>query len=105
MSSTAQGVTAVKQCRFPPLFGYKTDVPCGAIKTSSTANLANLTAKYIHSRYPVANHTSFTSFANRSITQCQTISTKNSYRQEFSDCNNYKGDEATVSLVQVSHRR
>ena len=42
MSSTAQGVTAVKQCRFPPCFGYKTDVSHGAVKTLSTANFASL---------------------------------------------------------------
>nr|GMC74103.1 hypothetical protein Iba_chr03cCG7070 [Ipomoea batatas] len=45
MSSTAQGVTAVKQCRFPPLLGYKTDGPQGAVTTLSTDSLANLTAK------------------------------------------------------------
>lgn len=43
MSNMAQGDTAVKQCRFPPCFGYKTDVSHGAVKTSSTANVANLT--------------------------------------------------------------
>ena len=45
MSSTAQGVTAVKQCRLPQLFGYKTDVLQGGVRTLSSANLANLTAK------------------------------------------------------------
>lgn len=44
MSRTAHGVTAVKECRFPPLFGYKTDVPHGAVTTLSTASFANLTA-------------------------------------------------------------
>jgi hypothetical protein len=48
MSSTAQEVTAVKQCRFPPLFGNNTDVPQGAVKTLSTVNFANLTAKDGH---------------------------------------------------------
>lgn len=45
MSSTAQGVTAVKQCIFPPLFGYKTDVPYCGVKILSVANFANLTVK------------------------------------------------------------
>lgn len=45
MSNTAQAVTAVKQWRFPPCFGYKTDVSHGAFKTLSTANFASLTAK------------------------------------------------------------
>lgn len=45
MSSTAHGVIAVKQCRFPPLFGYKIDVLHGAVRTLSTVNLANLTVK------------------------------------------------------------
>ena len=44
MSRTAHGVTAVKECRLPPLFGYKTDVPHGAVTTLSTASFANLTA-------------------------------------------------------------
>jgi len=44
MSSIAQGVTAVKQCRFPPCLGYKTDVSHGAFNTLSTANFASLTA-------------------------------------------------------------
>jgi hypothetical protein len=48
MSSTAQGVTAVKQCRFPPRFGYNTDVSHGAVKVLSTVNFANLTAKDTH---------------------------------------------------------
>jgi len=43
MSSIAHGVTAVKQCRFPPCLGYKTDVH-GAFNTLSTANFASLTA-------------------------------------------------------------
>lgn len=45
MSSTAQGETAVKLCRLPPVFGYKTDVALDAVRTLSTANFANLTAK------------------------------------------------------------
>lgn len=45
MSRTAQGVAAVKQCRLPPLFGYKTDVSQGAVKTSSATSFANLTAE------------------------------------------------------------
>lgn len=45
MSRTAQGVTAVKQCRLPPLFGYKTAVPQGAVRTLSTTTFANLTAQ------------------------------------------------------------
>lgn len=45
MSRTAQGVIAVKQCRFPPLFGYKTEVSQGAVRTLSVTNLANLTAR------------------------------------------------------------
>ena len=44
MSSTAQGVTAVKQCKLPPLFGYKTVASQGAVKTLSADNFANLTA-------------------------------------------------------------
>lgn len=44
MSSIAHGVTAVKQCRFPPCLGYKTDVSHGALNTLSTANFASLTA-------------------------------------------------------------
>lgn len=45
MSSTAQEVRAVKQWRFPPVSGYKTEVVHGAERTLSTANLANLTIK------------------------------------------------------------
>lgn len=45
MSRTAQGVTAVKQCRFPPEFGYKIDVSHGAVTTLSTTNFASLTVK------------------------------------------------------------
>lgn len=45
MSSTAQGVTAVKECKFPPLFGYNTEVEHGAVRTLSTVNFANLTVK------------------------------------------------------------
>uniref|UniRef100_A0A2P2JMR7 2-aminoethanethiol dioxygenase-like n=1 Tax=Rhizophora mucronata TaxID=61149 RepID=A0A2P2JMR7_RHIMU len=44
MSSIAQGLTAVKQWRFPPPFGYKTDVPHGAVKTLSTTNFASFAA-------------------------------------------------------------
>ena len=53
MSSTAQGVTAVKQCKLPPLFAYKTVVPHGAVKTLSTANFANLTAneRNLHQKF------------------------------------------------------
>ena len=53
MSSIAQGVTAVKQCKLPPLFGYKTVVPQGAVKTLSTDNFANLTAnqRKIHQNF------------------------------------------------------
>lgn len=43
MSRTAQGVIAVKQCRFPPVFGYKIEVSHGAVTTLSTANFASLT--------------------------------------------------------------
>lgn len=45
MSRTAQGVIAVKQCRFPPVFGYKIEVLDGAVTTLSTANFASLTVK------------------------------------------------------------
>lgn len=46
MSRTAQGVIAVKQCRFPPL-GYRIDV-LGAVRTLSAANLASLTETQGH---------------------------------------------------------
>lgn len=45
MSKTAQGVTAVKQCKLPPSFGYRTAVSHGAVKTLSTANFASLTTR------------------------------------------------------------
>lgn len=51
MSSTAQGETAVKLCRLPPVFGYRTDVALDAVRTLSTANFANLTAKKISFRF------------------------------------------------------
>ena len=45
MSNTAQGVAAVKQCRLPPSFGYRTDVSHGVVKTLSTANFASRTTR------------------------------------------------------------
>ena len=43
-SSTAQDVTARKECILPLDVGYNTDVSQGDVKTLSTSNLANLTA-------------------------------------------------------------
>lgn len=57
MSRTAQGVIAVKQWRFPPLFGYKIEVPHGAVSTLSTANFASLTVnKRSYIRTQMINH-------------------------------------------------
>jgi hypothetical protein len=39
-SSTAQGVNAVKQCKFPPFSGYRTMVSAEASKTASVFTLA-----------------------------------------------------------------
>jgi hypothetical protein len=41
-SRTAQEATEVKQCRFPPLWGYKTEVGHDDVRTPSICNLANL---------------------------------------------------------------
>jgi hypothetical protein len=43
-SRTAQEATEVKQCRFPPLWGYKTEVGHDDVRTPSICNLANLAA-------------------------------------------------------------
>lgn len=42
MSKIAQGVNALKQCMLPPLVGYKTVVPQGAIISSSLTSFAGL---------------------------------------------------------------
>ena len=45
-SSTAQEVTAVKECMLPPVVGYNIDVSqYGALKTASDFNFASLTVK------------------------------------------------------------
>ncbi|MCI34927.1 hypothetical protein A2U01_0056148, partial [Trifolium medium] len=41
-SRTAQAVTAVKQCKFPPSSGYKIEGLQGAVKSASTFTFANL---------------------------------------------------------------
>jgi hypothetical protein len=43
-SRTAHDFTEVKQCMFPPLWGYKTAVGQGAFRTSSVCNFPSFTA-------------------------------------------------------------
>ena len=45
ISSTAHDVTALKECIFPPLVGYRIVDPQGAFITLSVTSLANLAAK------------------------------------------------------------
>jgi hypothetical protein len=43
-SRTVQEATELKQCRFPPIWGYKIDVGHDDVRTPSICNLANLAA-------------------------------------------------------------
>lgn len=59
-SRTAQEDTEVKQCMFPPLWGYKMEVWHGAVRTSSVCNLASLAVYQEYNNRSVTNYIFYT---------------------------------------------